>query len=66
MMKKEQVIGSLREQENLLAELIRQFESKNNLDHSDCGQYDKITKEVENNLRRMQKLAAEDFLKFNR
>ncbi len=63
MIKNEYFIAGIRSQHERLGALIRQLETAEQLDREDCDRYEKTTKEVEQNLRKLRKVVTDELVK---
>lgn len=60
----EEMVAGLRMQRDLLKNLMAELEGKQTLDHQDRRLYDAVTKQVEQNLRKLRKSKADSFRSF--
>ena len=60
MARKELMISGLRKQRDILKELMRLLEGKMTLGGEDCDLYDKVTLQVEKNLRNLRGLVSDE------
>lgn len=58
MENQETLIAGLRNQREMIDRLIRELSEKPSLSQSDCALYDSATKNIEQNLRGLRKIAA--------
>lgn len=63
MRQKQFMIAGLRKQRQTLLRLIRELEREHSLESADCSRYDRITKQVERNLKELKEFAREEFYK---
>lgn len=63
MSNKERLIAGVRRQQELLNLLIVDLQNQEQLDSVLCHRYERATKEVEFNLKKLRKLAAEELVK---
>lgn len=57
------LIAGIREQRTRLNQLVRKLERRTFLDSRHCKLYERLTKEVEKNLRELRKIALDEILK---
>lgn len=60
----EEMVAGLRAQRDLLKNLMTELEGKQTLDHQDRRLYDEVTKQVEQNLRKLRKSKTDSFRSF--